>query len=110
MAWPDLIARDTSIREHNVKASVVLGMRRVGKTSLCRQKMRELEEQGISRRACCISISKTNASSLRAEHFQQLLDVYFRMYPETSSGVYYLFLDEPQRIVGWELFVRPVAG
>jgi predicted AAA+ superfamily ATPase len=105
--WPELIARDTPIREHKGKVSVVLGMRRVGKTSLCWQKMRELADQGVPRR-CMLYVNFEDERLLPFEpaHFQQLLDVYYRMCPEATLKEHYLFLDEPQRIAGWELFVR----
>ena len=105
--WPDLIARDTPIREHKGKAAVVLGMRRVGKTSLCWQKIQDLERQGVPRRRILyINFEDERLLPFAPEHFQQMLDVYYRMYPEATRGEHYLFLDEPQRIPGWELFVR----
>lgn len=105
--WPELTARDTAIREHRDKASVVLGMRRTGKTSLCWQKMRLLESQGMSRkRMLYINFEDERLLPFEPGHFQQLLEVYYRMNPEATRGEYGLFLDEPQRIAGWELFVR----
>lgn len=105
--WPDLVARDTVIREHTGKVAVVLGMRRVGKTSLCLQKIQELSRQGVARqRMLYINFEDERLLPFTPLHFQQLLDVYYRIYPEVTDGEYYLFLDEPQRIDGWELFVR----
>lgn len=104
---PALVARNTVIREHKDKVAVVLGMRRVGKTSLCWQKMRELEREGVPRqRMLYINFEDERLLPFEPTHFQQLLDVYYRMHPEAASGIHYLFLDEPQRIYGWELFVR----
>ena len=105
--WPELVERDTEIREHDGKVSVVLGMRRVGKTSLCFQKIQALEQQGVPReRILYINFEDERLLPFAVEHFQYLLDVYYRMYPEVTQGIYYLFLDEPQRIEGWELFIR----
>jgi len=107
--WPDGVPRKAVVREHEGKISVVLGMRRVGKTWLCFQKMRELEEDGISRRRMLyVNFEDERLLPFSAEHFQSLLDVYFRLCPEATESAYYLFLDEPQRIPGWELFLRRV--
>lgn len=106
-AFPDMIARDTVVREHKGKVAVVLGMRRVGKTFLCLQKINELIRQGTPRqRILYINFEDERLLPFTHQNFQQLLDVYFRMYPDVTRGEYYLFLDEPQRIEGWELFVR----
>lgn len=105
--WPQLIDRDTEIREHAGKISVVLGMRRVGKTSLCIQKIQSLKKQGVpSERILYINFEDERLLPFETRHFQQLLDVYFRMFPQVTQGAFYLFMDEPQRIEGWELFAR----
>ncbi len=105
--FPEMVARDTVIREHRGKVAVVLGMRRVGKTFLCLQKIQALIRQGVQRqRILYINFEDERLLPFKHQNFQQLLDVYFRMYPDVTKGEYYLFLDEPQRIEGWELFVR----
>ena len=105
--WPELVERDTVIREHVGKVSVVLGMRRVGKTSLCFQKIMDLERQGVPReRILYINFEDERLLPFDTTHFQSLMDVYYRMYPVVTRGEFYLFLDEPQRIDGWELFIR----
>ncbi len=105
--FPDMVARDTAVREHKGNVAVVLGMRRAGKTFLCLQKIRELVRQGVAReRILYVNFEDERLLPFTHQNFQQLLDVYFRMYPAVTRGEYYLFLDEPQRIEGWELFVR----
>ena len=48
---PDITRRDAVLPVLEGKATVVTGMRRVGKTTLCRQKMRELMEAALTRRS-----------------------------------------------------------
>ena len=43
-----------------------------------------------------------------AQDFQLILETYYRKFPVFKSQQCYLFLDEVQRIEGWENFVRRV--
>lgn len=46
--------------------------------------------------------------SISPENFDELLQAYREMYPETSHKDVYMFFDEIQLIQGWELFVQRV--
>ena len=43
-----------------------------------------------------------------AEDFQLILETYYARFPELKAKRCYLFLDEAQRVDGWEMFVRRV--
>jgi uncharacterized protein len=84
--FPDIVVRDTAIREHKGNVAVVLGMRRTGKTFLCLQKIRELIRQGVAReRILYVNFEDERLLPFTHQNFQQLLDVYFRMYPAVST-------------------------
>lgn len=106
---PDLVPRDVSMPNVRGKATAVVGMRRVGKTWFCYQHMRELLRQGISKnRLLYLNFEDDRLLPFRALDFESILDVYFGKFPQLKAERCFLFLDELQRIEGWESFVRRV--
>jgi hypothetical protein len=90
------------------KATVVVGMRRVGKTTLLHQFRRDRLAQGVSRsRLPFINFEDERLIGLEASHLGYLLEEYGRRLP-TEGGkerVTWCF-DEIQVVPGWEKFVR----
>lgn len=89
------------------KASILVGMRRTGKTWLLYQVMQSLLEQGVPKQALVyINFEDERLLPFRTEDFQKLLNIFYRLYPQFQDKTVYFFLDEIQNIVGWERFIR----
>jgi predicted AAA+ superfamily ATPase len=106
---PVPVPRDRSAPEFPGKAVAVVGMRRVGKTWFCYQRMQELLSKGIPKeRLLYLNFEDDRLLSFGAGDFQKILDVYFSKFPAFKDGRCHLFLDEIQRVDDWEVFVRRV--
>ncbi|MBN1663688.1 MAG: ATP-binding protein [Deltaproteobacteria bacterium] len=106
-ALPDLVQRNKKFAEIKGKADVVIGMRRVGKTWFCYQKIKELIAVGIKKEEILyLNFEDDRLLEFGVDHFQAILDVYFGKYPEHRKGQCYFFFDEIQRIDQWEMFIR----
>lgn len=106
---PVPVPRDRSAPEFPGKAVAVVGMRRVGKTWFCYQRMRELLSEGIPKeRLLYLNFEDDRLLSFEAGDFQKILNVYFSKYPAFKDERCYLFLDEIQRVDDWEVFIRRV--
>lgn len=108
-ALPDLMRRRQSMVWVPRKANVVIGMRRSGKTWFCYQQMLELMEKGLEKeRLLYLNFEDERLLPFSANDFQLILETYYRKFPTFKSKQCYLFLDEVQRIEGWDKFVRRV--
>ncbi|MEE9255397.1 MAG: ATP-binding protein [Pseudomonadales bacterium] len=90
------------------KASAIIGMRRVGKTTFLHQLRRERNEQGTPRELLpYINFEDERLAGLVAAQLGYLVDEYARRFPEAREGspVTWCF-DEIQVVPGWERFVR----
>jgi uncharacterized protein len=106
---PELLPRDTVLPRIRGKASVVVGMRRSGKTWFCYQQMQQLMADGVEKkRILYINFEDERLLPFSTSDFQELLDTYYRKYPALKQEDCYLFLDEVHRIEGWDRFVRRV--
>lgn len=114
---PQLTRRDTWIPRIPGKSLAVIGMRRSGKTSLLWQELGRRVEAGTERSwlpMLSLEDERLLAHNPGVELLDQLLETYFQLQPEARQqgnqgkrrGC--LFLDEVQRIPGWEGFVRRV--
>lgn len=90
------------------KATVVVGMRRVGKTTLLNQLRRQRLDQGVPRNHLpCINFEDERLVGLDASHLGFLLDEFERsIADERKSGKILWCFDEIQVVPGWERFVR----
>lgn len=108
-ALPSLLPREAVLPRVAGKASVVIGMRRSGKTWFCYQQMQQLLADGVEKqRILYVNFEDERLLPFGAQDFQVLLDAYYRKYPAFREGGAHLFLDEVQRIEGWDRFVRRV--
>jgi len=106
---PDLIPRERSITKVPGKAGVIVGMRRSGKTWFCYQRMQEVLSQGIEKeRLLYLNFEDERLLPFTASDFQLILDTYYRKFPASKDRECFLFLDELQRIEGWDKFLRRV--
>lgn len=106
---PELLSREQGLVRLAGKVNAVVGMRRAGKTWFCYQHMKELMEQGVSKsRILYLNFEDDRLLPFSSADFQLILETYYRKFPAHKSQQCYLFLDEAQRIDGWDAFVRRV--
>jgi len=111
---PQLTQRDTWIPTIPGKTLAVIGMRRSGKTSLLWQEVARRVQAGAKRTwlpMLSLEDERLLAHNPGVELLDQLLEAYFQLQPQVrQEGAQRgcLFLDEIQRIPGWEGFVRRV--
>lgn len=87
----------------------VTGIRRCGKSSLLGLTINRLLQQGIPKEHILyVGFDDERFLSMSPENFDELLQAYREMYPDTSLKDVYMFFDEIQLIEGWELFVLRV--
>ena len=105
----DLQERSTQLPLDGNRIVTVTGIRRCGKSSLLGLTINRLLEQGVLReRILYVGFDDERFISMSPENFDELLQAYREMYPETSLKDVYMFFDEIQLIQGWELFVLRV--
>ena len=91
------------------KPSVVIGMRRAGKTYLMFQRMRELVASGVDKRDLLYAnFDDDRLQPAASGLLDNLLEAFFRSNPDARRRRSYLFLDEIQMIPEWPRFVRRV--
>lgn len=106
---PDGIQRDIRIRKMPGKASVLVGMRRTGKTWLCFQQIRELLAKGVPReRMLYINFEDDRLSGLQTSDLQWVVDRFYAANPAFKDQNCWFFFDEIQCVAGWERFVRRI--
>lgn len=103
---PDLLPR-TAVLGDSTKIQSVIGARRVGKTSLLLNKIKQLEAAGISRdHIVYLNLEHPVLADVTATEFKDILEMQWSLFPAATSGDMYIFIDEPQGIAGWERAVR----
>jgi predicted AAA+ superfamily ATPase len=86
----------------------IVGIRRCGKTFLMHHKIKELLNSGINKENIIyINFENRKLFPSKPEYFNEIIEF---IYAENlfSKGTVYLFLDEVQRIIGWEKFIRSI--
>ena len=78
-------------------AQIVIGVRRSGKSTLCHKFMKQ---NGIT--YAYINFDDERLAAIPASQLDDLLEAAYYVY----GGFSYLFLDEPQNVNGWHLFVN----
>lgn len=102
-----LTRRDTRVPAIKGKAFAVIGMRRAGKTSFLHQCRADLVAAGRSpSRLLHFNFEDERLGSLGAARLGLIPDILFRLFPKPDAEPLTLFLDEIQRVAGWEVFAR----
>lgn len=107
---PVLTRRDIWLPTVPNKATVVIGMRRSGKTSLLWQLLADRLAQGTPRAGLLyFSFEDERLAGLQAGDLDILTQEYYRLYPQWRDQRRATFLlDEIQSVPGWELFARHI--
>ncbi len=105
--WPVPTRRDVAIKSHHGMVSVLVGMRRTGKTWLCFQQMCDLVEKGTPRdRILYLNFEDDRLTGLSTDQLQWLTEFYYARNPSNREEECHFFFDEIQNVPGWEKFVR----
>ena len=101
--------RSTQLPLDGNRIVTVTGIRRCGKSSLLGLTINRLLQQGTPKeRILYVGFDDERFLSMSPENFDELLQAYREMYPDTSLKDVYMFFDEIQLIEDWELFVLRV--
>lgn len=89
------------------KALAVIGMRRAGKTTCLHQIRGDMMAAGRSaQRLVYFNFEDERLAGLDAAGLHEIPDTHARLFPSRADEPVTLFLDEIQRVPGWEVFVR----
>lgn len=109
LAIPALTPRRGALPELPDTASVVIGMRRTGKTYRLFQKMRDLLDQGVERqRLLYLNFEDERLGDVTVDILRTIDETYLRAFPARDNAVSYYFFDEIQYVPGWERFIRRI--
>ncbi len=103
---PTLVEREIRVDVHGKIASII-GPRRAGKTYFLYQKIKELLNSGVPKgRVVYLNFEDPRLADLSARDFREILKLHWQLYPFSAKGILHLFIDEPQKVPGWETAVR----
>jgi predicted AAA+ superfamily ATPase len=109
---PDPVERDLKFPLETPlnRAVVFSGPRRSGKTYLMYIGIRELLARGEDRNQILyVNFEDIRLAGATAQDLNDLLEVYFEIYPENRTKKVWFFLDEVQVVPDWERFVRTLV-
>lgn len=90
------------------KIDVALGIRRSGKTFFLLQQMQKLlEQESIPWHRCLyINFEDDRLLPCSQSKFRDILEAFYKVYPENHEEYCYFFLDEVQNVEEWSLVLR----
>lgn len=102
------LIRQTQFSALPNKIKVAIGMRRVGKTCFILQIIRELiKTKKIPwQRFLYLNFEDDRLLPCSQTKFRELLEGFYKIYPENHDHTCYLFLDEVQNVEDWALVIR----
>lgn len=89
------------------KATVLVGVRRCGKSTCVLQEIRRILEGGVSREnVLFVNFFDDRLAGLRHEGIGRVTEAYYSLYPQKKDReTVHCFFDEIQAVSGWEPFV-----
>ena len=103
----DAVPRDVEYFERLRAATVVKGMRRTGKTFVTYLKMRELIEQDVDlNRIVHVNFEDERLKHMTVDDLHLINEAHAELHPECARQKCWYFLDELQRVDGWEAYAR----
>ncbi|MFH1636990.1 MAG: AAA family ATPase [Candidatus Woesearchaeota archaeon] len=107
--FTNVIKRDTSLKPSK-KIQTVVGARRVGKTFLLFNKIKELEQSGVPRKQIIyLNFESPALNEITFKEIKDILEIHWSMHPGVIKKETFMFIDEPQSIKKWELAVRELS-
>lgn len=86
------------------KASVLIGMRRVGKSTYIRKLLADTVADKTQ--VCWLDFADDRLVKLQTEPPAQIADAYYQLFPDHHEKTVYFFFDEIQLVQDWALFVN----
>ena len=89
------------------KATIIIGVRRCGKSTLINQIINRLKKEGLSNQNILyLNFFDDRLVNLRTEGLNTVMETYYALYPEKKNSEKIIcFFDEVQVIPDWELFI-----
>ena len=106
-----IVPRDMEILPVPRKATVIIGIRRSGKSTWQHEKIESLLDEGIdAENICFIDFSDDRLDFLRLANADPavITDTYYGMYPQKHEQRVYFFFDELQYVNRWAQFVNRI--
>lgn len=102
----ELMPRMVPFTDLGGKVTVVVGMRRAGKTSYCLQNLETFLASVPKERMLYLNFENIRLLEFTWKDFPSITDVYYGMFPGHKNQLCYFVFDEIQRIDHWESFIR----
>lgn len=107
MVWPKFQERALEISPLHGKATVLMGVRRSGKSTYFLQLAEKIINSGVERQnILMINFVDERLHFLNKENLGLVLEVYYGIFPEKLKEKVYFFFNEIQEIPGWEYFIE----
>jgi predicted AAA+ superfamily ATPase len=103
-----IVPRDYEIPTTTKKIISLIGVRRSGKTYILFSLIEQLRQSIDPRNIIYINFEDDRLFPLKLENLDDLMEVYYELYPEKREEKVYLFLDEVQNVEGWEKYIRRI--
>ncbi|MBQ9538680.1 MAG: ATP-binding protein [Treponema sp.] len=103
-----LVARDLEIQAIPHKASVLIGIRRAGKSTYIRKFIADTVRD--KELVCWLDFADDRLIALQSEEPGQIADAYYQLYPENHDRTVVFFFDEIQLVNNWALFVNRIQN
>ena len=106
-----IVSRDIEILPVPRKATVIIGIRRSGKSTWQHEKIEALLHDGVpAQNICFIDFSDDRLAFLRNEDSEPavIADTYYGMYPDNHAQKVYFFFDELQYVNRWGQFINRI--
>ncbi len=102
------ILRNVSLQCQSKKALALIGLRRVGKSTLLLNHIEALIKQGLENNILYLNLEDERLLPMDNKVLGKLIDEFFKMSPQRHSQKNYLFFDEIQHVDGWALPLRRI--
>jgi predicted AAA+ superfamily ATPase len=108
-AIPVLQKRALKIETMPGKATVLMGVRRSGKSTYFYQLINKILEAGVvTQNILMINFVDERLHFLSKENLGLILEVYYGQFPEKLNEKVFFFFDEIQEVDGWEFFIERI--
>ena len=97
--------RHTSFTNLTGKASICIGVRRSGKSTLLHQKVETVKKEYNKENILFLNFFDDRLTELRTGNLHLVMDAYYSLYPQKKEEKIFCFFDELQECKNWEPFV-----
>ncbi len=105
---PTVLSRETEINLETPLINDIVGPRRAGKTYLMLGAVTRLLKKTEKKAAVYINFENRRLMPLSGDCFNEIIEVVHTERLLEKNSAVYLFMDEVQRVDGWERFVRSI--